>query len=129
MLVKTVSGLALGAQWSAPHGEALDIVPQGMTMRVQFPINLPFAAGVYFGNAGVSGIPRGRAESIVLHRVVDAIMFRVAPIAADRMSSHVDITGGLPAQINAIESAYGSNAERQGDLAELAAKTTMKGLI
>jgi len=71
---------------------------------VRLPINLPFAAGVYFGNAGVMGIPSGGTEEILLHRLVDAIMFRVTPVDRDRMSHHVDITAGLPALVTAESS-------------------------
>lgn len=102
MLIKTITGLELGAQWSSPHHEAMDVVSSGTILRVRLPINLPFAAGVYFGNAGVVGTPSGGTDEIVLHRVVDAIMFRVAPVASDRMSHHVDITGRLPAMITSM---------------------------
>lgn len=103
MLVKTIEGLELGAQWSLPNGQAMDTVHSGTTAHVRLPLNLPFAAGVYFANAGVVGTPSGEASEIVLHRMVDAIMFRVSRADNDRMSHHVDITAGLPAYITIEE--------------------------
>ncbi|MBR1232026.1 ABC transporter ATP-binding protein [Bradyrhizobium sp. AUGA SZCCT0182] len=117
MLIKTVEGLELGAQWSLPYGEVMDIVSAGTTLRVKLPIKLPFAAGVYFGNAGVFGIPPDGAEAILLHRMVDAIMFRVAPVTSDRVSHHVDITGGLPVQISVLEEARNRIESVHGSLA------------
>jgi len=105
MLIKTVDGLELGAQWSFPYGEAVDSVRAGSTLRVRLPIKLPLAAGVYFGNAGVFGTPPDATEAVLLHRIVDAIMFRLAAVPSDRMSHHVDITGGGSVQISIIEEA------------------------
>ena len=78
MLIKTINGLELAAQWSSPVGMELEGAPAGQQSKVEFPVRLPFTAGTYFANVGVVGTVAEK-ENMTLHRVVDAIMFRISP--------------------------------------------------
>ncbi len=100
MLLKTTTGIELGGQWSAPRDEGIAHVAAGSVLRVRLPFALPFNAGTYFGNAGVHGVVGG--ESVVMHRLVDAILFRVQPEGKSRADRYVDITDD-PAEIELLE--------------------------
>ncbi|MGI9433234.1 MAG: ABC transporter ATP-binding protein [Geminicoccaceae bacterium] len=106
MLIKTTTGVELGAQWSAPRDEGLDEVRAGTVLRVRFPFSLPLNDGTYFGNAGVQGIVDG--DNIVMHRVMDATMFRIQPTGRKRSDRYVSILAEAP-----IIEAIKKNAEDQ----------------
>jgi lipopolysaccharide transport system ATP-binding protein len=57
---------------------------------VGLPFKANLAAGTYFVNAGVMGIREG--EMIYLHRILDAVAFRIDPIAEDRVTGRIDLT-------------------------------------
>ena len=48
-------------------------------------------AGAYFANAGVLGFLDG--EHQYLHRILDAVMFRVEPLEKNRITGYVDLSG------------------------------------
>ncbi|MGI9505539.1 MAG: Wzt carbohydrate-binding domain-containing protein, partial [Geminicoccaceae bacterium] len=100
MLLKTTTGVELGGQWSAPRDEGITHVAAGSRLRVRLPFSLPFNAGTYFGNAGVHGVVGG--ESVVMHRLVDAILFRVQPEGKGCADRYVNITDD-PAEIETLE--------------------------
>ena len=76
MLIKTINGLELGALWTAPRGEGVNVLP-GQTVKVSFPLKLPFREGVYFVNSGTTGFLD--SEYVTTHRVIDACTFKVLP--------------------------------------------------
>jgi lipopolysaccharide transport system ATP-binding protein len=88
MMLKTTTGLELGGGVSHPVQRAVDYVAAGATYRVSFEFRCLLQAGIYFANAGVSALtPDGE---IYLHRLVDAVMFRVKPEAESRVTGLVD---------------------------------------
>lgn len=88
MMLKTTTGLELGGGVSHPVQRAVDYVAPGATYRISFDFRCLLQAGVYFANAGVSALtPDGE---IYLHRLVDAVMFRVKPEAESRVTGLVD---------------------------------------
>ncbi|QOZ43989.1 ABC transporter ATP-binding protein [Bradyrhizobium sp. CCBAU 53340] len=96
MVVKAINGLRLGSQVSSSSpDQSISVITPGTTLHVKLPLQLPLSAGTYFGNAGVVGILPGEAEPVIVHRIVDAIMFKVLPVPSDRIHFHVDVTGGL----------------------------------
>jgi lipopolysaccharide transport system ATP-binding protein len=91
MLFKLVTGFELGGQVSHPRGEALEKVEPGMRVQVEFAFVARLAPGTYFVNAGVLSLQDG--EEVYLHRIVDALMFKVLPDEAGRITGHLDFSG------------------------------------
>ena len=76
MLVKTISGFELGGSAFPIAAELADEINTGSRVTVQFRFQCLLQPGVYFLNAGVSGIVDG--ESLThLARYIDVAMFRV----------------------------------------------------
>jgi lipopolysaccharide transport system ATP-binding protein len=76
MLIKTVSGLELGgATTSYSPDLATREVARGECITVSFGFRAMMAPGMYFMNAGVLDLTTGK----YLHRVLDAVAFRVLP--------------------------------------------------
>lgn len=88
LLIKTTSGFELGGASSAPLGEGLPFVHKGSVINVSFRFRCRLAPGVYFLNAGCSGMVNG--EEVFLHRLVDAAMFRVQPLEDQCRTGVVD---------------------------------------
>jgi lipopolysaccharide transport system ATP-binding protein len=89
MLIKTTSGLPLGGILSAPTlREAIAVVEAGATISVEFTFHCHLNPGVYFMNAGAFGMIDS-AET-VLHRIVDAVAFRVLPVNSNTSTEIVD---------------------------------------
>ena len=74
-MIKTISGLELGGMISHPLTSPLSHVSKGAIADVRFKFVCNLAPGVYFFNAGITGYKNG--TQTYLHRVVDAVMFRV----------------------------------------------------
>jgi len=75
MLIKTVSGLELGgASFSTSFHDIMDFEAE-QVVSVKFRFHCLLHPGVYFLNAGVSGIVDG--ELLYLARCIDAAIFRV----------------------------------------------------
>ncbi|MBU4524556.1 MAG: ABC transporter ATP-binding protein [Desulfomicrobium sp.] len=82
MSIRTVSGQALGGAMSAPVlAGAVVAVEQKQTAKVRFTLRMVLNPGTYFVTVGVFGNVGG--EETVLHRVVDALVFRVVPVASN----------------------------------------------
>lgn len=93
-LIKTTSGVELGAQWSASRDKGIPIVKAGSVVTVQLPTLLPFNQGAYFLNAGVHGDLLG--ETVIMHRVIDSLMFRIRPLGYRRTDRYVNILSADP---------------------------------
>lgn len=91
MLTKLVTGFELAGQASHPPGEALEKVDRGMRVRVEFSFVARLVPGTYFMNAGVLALHD--EEEVYLHRVVDALMFRILPEGPSRLTGQVDLMG------------------------------------
>ena len=74
MMIKTVTGLELGGATTATQN-VLDYAEAGSRFLVKFKFKCMMVPGVYFLNAGASGILNGERKH--LHRLLDAAMFRV----------------------------------------------------
>ena len=97
MMLKTVTGLEVGGQGSHANNDGLAFVPAGQSIEVAFEFCNLLVPGSYFGNAGVSTHENGSPK--YLHRIVDAVMFRVKQINIDRpISGYINLTppgGGI----------------------------------
>ena len=77
MLVKTISGLELGGASVSPSFHKIHHFEVDRVVTIRFSFECFLHPGVYFLNAGVSGMVD--EEFIYLARCIDAAMFRVNP--------------------------------------------------
>ena len=90
MLIKTISGLELGgASYCYPEHQ-LKYVEAGTRLVIKFRFQCILNPGVYFLNAGVSGIVDGNFT--YLARSIDVAMFRVQPDSNLLKSGVIDFT-------------------------------------
>lgn len=76
MFVRTVLGHDLGGSGTAGHWDGLEAVRPGDTVTARFRFTCLLLPGTYFLNAGASAVIDG--QRVFVHRIVDAVMFRVA---------------------------------------------------
>ena len=101
MLVKSVVGVELGGVATHPVGEGISSIPSGRSIQVCIPFRAALAPGTYFGNAGVVGLVEG--AEIFLHRVSDAIAFRVATETGSRVTGAIDLSCDEAAELIELE--------------------------
>lgn len=91
MLIKSITGLPICGTMSEPRiMDGREIVKPGQTARVEYAFDCMLNPGVYFMNAGVFGVEEpGQAETL-LHRIADAICFRVLPITENTSTELID---------------------------------------
>ena len=94
MMLKLVTGFELGGQVSSAPGGGIPFVDRGTTMRVRFRFRALLAPGAYFANAGVLALDED--DEIFLHRVLDAVMFRVDARPSNAVTGRVDLSDGAP---------------------------------
>ena len=75
MMTKTIVGEHIAGLWSHMAGAGIRVEP-GDAFEVRLPFVNRFAPGTYFVNAGV--FDRGNGNFTIIHRVLDALMFKVA---------------------------------------------------
>jgi lipopolysaccharide transport system ATP-binding protein len=92
MLIKTVSGLELGGMISHPKTATIPFIPHGTVKKQSFMFRASLIPGAYFMNAGVQGDIDGIEKYI--HRITDAMMFKVQPEAKLCATGMVDFTVG-----------------------------------
>lgn len=89
MLIKTVSGFELGgASFTASSQSIYEIEPETIVI-VKFPFKCVLNPGVYFLNAGVTGLVDGHLTYLARH--IDVAMFRVQPETNSCASAIVDL--------------------------------------
>ena len=77
MLIKNPSGLEIGGASFATQSQSIDRIESETLVVMQFRFKCLLHPGLYFLNAGVSGIVDG--DFTYLARCIDAAMFRVKP--------------------------------------------------
>ncbi|MBK1879497.1 ABC transporter ATP-binding protein [Pelagicoccus mobilis] len=87
-LVKTLQGTQLGGALSHHRTKAIECVDSGQTYLVKFEFDANLAHSTYFLNVGVKAI--GGEKEYFVHRIIDAVTFRVHPIKDATVSSFVD---------------------------------------
>jgi lipopolysaccharide transport system ATP-binding protein len=89
MLIKTVSGLELGgASFTAASQEIYQVEAETIVI-IKFHFNCLLTPGVYFLNAGVTGLVDGHFTFLSRH--IDAAMFRVQPEVNSYSTGIVDL--------------------------------------
>ena len=89
MMIKTTTGVELGGGTWPPVGAHAETIAAGTRVRLAFAFRCRLFTGMYFLNAGLMGEVDG--VDTYLHRLVDAVAFRVQPDASLRPSGHVDL--------------------------------------
>jgi lipopolysaccharide transport system ATP-binding protein len=92
MMIKAGTGLEIAGQVSHGPSDVLEYVHPGQRVRVSLPFRADLVAGTYFANAGVMAVREG--EKVYLHRIIDALLFRVEPLKDDRVTGRVDLRAG-----------------------------------
>ncbi|WP_454864992.1 ABC transporter ATP-binding protein [Pseudomonas rhizophila] len=90
MVVRTTTGFSLGGAHSSSLKDAVSYVESGTTLNVKFDFNCALNPGTYFINAGVFGAMSAGGEETVLHRLVDAFVFRVSPVQENLATEIID---------------------------------------
>lgn len=83
MMIKALSGTFLFGMASHADGDAIPFVAAGEVYEVEFHFLSRFLPGTYFTNAGCNGV-LDDGESRFLHRILDAMMFKVEAKETDR---------------------------------------------
>ena len=86
MMIKAINGTEIGGVGSASLGHGIASVVAGTTINVRFTFQCHLLSGQYFVNAGCSGKANG--QDTFLHRIVDAVTFRVLP------TNHLEMRAG-----------------------------------
>lgn len=81
MAIKTMTGIEVSGQGSHRAVDGLEIVQADESVAVEFEFVNLLMPGTYFGNAGVASHQSGQVDYI--HRITDAIMFRVKQFEAN----------------------------------------------
>ncbi len=89
MMIKTTTGLELGGATLPPGNDLAGPFTAGQRVRLAFTFRCRLFAGTYFINAGLMGDVDG--THTYLHRLVDALAFRVSSDDAVRASGYVDL--------------------------------------
>jgi lipopolysaccharide transport system ATP-binding protein len=100
MLLKTTSGVELGGMSTHPTGQGLDFVTDGTTLKAAFKFTAILTPGTYFLNAGLKGWTE--EGEVYLHRLLDAVMFRIEPYPNRTTTGYIDFSGGFAGSIEMI---------------------------
>lgn len=106
-LFKTVQGLELGGIVSHPIRSAGLAVSAGQMIEVRFKFVCRLLPATYFLNAGVVAMSDNGEE--YLHRLIDAVMFRVLPQKDLSLTGLVDLMTGIAVSTIEVDKA-GSGA-------------------
>ena len=113
MLIKSITGVEIGGLMSHHVGQGIDCIEAGARIAVRIRLRAALSPGVYFLNAGLRGLVDG--QETYLHRILDAVMFRVVGDSPPLVSGYVDFSG-VPSK-NSVELVHYSD----GGSVELAA--------
>lgn len=83
MMIKSVTGVELFGMASHAIGDAIEEVEAGASYDVEFRFHSHLLPGAFFMNAGVMGNTE-KVEGAFMHRVLDALMFKVELGSTDR---------------------------------------------
>ncbi len=96
MLIKAMNGTELGGIGSSLPGAGIEKIPGGTAVSVSFHFRCSCLPGLYFLNAGCSGRNEG-GESVFLHRIIDALAFRVLPTSrTEDRAGYIEFSARFP---------------------------------
>jgi lipopolysaccharide transport system ATP-binding protein len=91
MLIKDITGAQIGGNVIPGFDEERLAVKEGDEFDVVFNFNCPLNPETYFLNAGVQGISDEHTENPYLHRILDAVMFKVHSNGKDNGTGFVNL--------------------------------------
>lgn len=92
MHIRTITGVEITAQAYPGPGLQIQNVKRGQQFRLTQKMTMILTPGIYFVGAGIAST----TEPVLMHRILDALMFRVLPKAEKRASGYVDLSTGEP---------------------------------
>jgi lipopolysaccharide transport system ATP-binding protein len=96
-----MTGFEIGGQVSHPWAKGIEVVEAGSVVRVRFPLEARLVPDAYFLNAGVLGLRDG--GETYLHRILDAVLFRIEPQPASPVTGQVDLRAGdAPVEVEVV---------------------------
>jgi lipopolysaccharide transport system ATP-binding protein len=101
MMIKNVVGIEIAGAASHPPTGGVEFIDSGQHVRVTFQFRNLLAPGSYFLNAGVLGKVDETGESW-LHRLLDAVMFRVDPTPGMVATGIVNLMTEEPCEIRML---------------------------
>lgn len=91
MLIKDITGAQIGGSVTPAFGDERLTVKAGDEFDVVFNFNCLLNPATYFLNAGVQGIADDDTENPYLHRILDAVMFKVHSDGKDNGTGFVNL--------------------------------------
>jgi lipopolysaccharide transport system ATP-binding protein len=92
MHIRTITGVEITALAYPGSGRHIQNVKHGQRFRLVNKMMMNLTPGTYFAGGGISST----TEPVQMHRILDAIMFRVLPKAENRASGYVDLSTDEP---------------------------------
>jgi lipopolysaccharide transport system ATP-binding protein len=90
--IRTISGMIITGQRHPEFGKFIEHVQATEGFRIKYEFRMNLLPGVYFVGGGVWS----SQEPTCLHRVVDALMFRVSPVQKSKATGYVDLSSAEP---------------------------------
>lgn len=90
--IKSASGAVITGQRFPQEGRLCENVTAGQTFKVRFSFRMNLLPGVYFVGSGIWSV----AEPNCVHRIIDALMFRVCPNESNNSFGYVDLLSAEP---------------------------------
>lgn len=90
--IRTISGMMITGQRYPEAGKFVGQVRAGESFRMHYEFKMNLLPGVYFVGGGVWT----NHEPPCLHRVIDALMFRISPVQKSTTFGYVDLSSKEP---------------------------------
>jgi lipopolysaccharide transport system ATP-binding protein len=90
--IRSISGVVITGQRFPEHGKFVERVQAGQSFCITYKFRMILESGVYFVGGGVWSLN----EPICLHRILDALMFRIVPGQKSNSLGYVDISSAEP---------------------------------
>lgn len=90
--IKSISGVEITGQRYPEEGSYVEHIVAGKTFKISFVFRMDLLPGVYFVGGGIWS----SQEPNCLHRILDALMFRVILNAKQKSFGYVDSSAGEP---------------------------------
>ena len=92
MHIRSMTGIEITAQKYPSFKRHIQSVKNGQKFTLVHKVTMILTPGIYFVGGGISS----QTEPMMMHRVLDIIMFRVLPKAERRTTGYVDLSVGEP---------------------------------
>lgn len=90
--IKSISGVEITGQRFPEEGNYLEHFTLGQTFKISFAFRMDLLPGVYFAGGGIWS----SQEPSCAHRILDALMFRIAPNEKLKSFGYVDLLAAEP---------------------------------